>query len=83
MSSFIEVLCFACIQVWYPLLRLREAGHEPFTIGPEQGKCYNSKHGYPCKADCGIDQVSHEVISAADLMHYNCDDLNFVSCYLM
>jgi len=44
------------------LLRLREAGHESFTIAPEQGKSYTSKHGYPCKADFSIDQVNYEVI---------------------
>jgi len=52
-----------CAQVWYPLLRLREAGHETFTVGPEQGKSYTSKHGYPCKADFSIDQVSTEVVT--------------------
>jgi len=48
------------LEVWYPLLRLREAGHETFTIGPDEGKVYNSKHGYPCKADRSIDQVNSE-----------------------
>ena len=31
------------------------------TIGPEQGKDYLSKKGYPCKADVGIDSVKAEV----------------------
>jgi hypothetical protein len=35
--------------------------HETFTIGPEKGKTYNSKHGYPCKAEQGIDDVKHNV----------------------
>jgi len=48
------------LEVWYPLLRLREAGYETFTVGPEEGKVYNSKHGYPCKADRSIDQVTSE-----------------------
>ncbi|ESN95664.1 hypothetical protein HELRODRAFT_193498 [Helobdella robusta] len=51
--------CSSCsCKVNYPLLRLREAGHITFTIGPEQGKVYSSKHGYPCTADYGIDQIS-------------------------
>jgi hypothetical protein len=48
-------------QVWYPLLRLREAGHNPITIGPEAGKTYTSKHNYPCKSDVNINQVSVQV----------------------
>jgi protease I len=50
------------LQVWYPLLRLREAGYKTITIAPEEGKVYNSKHGYPCKADTSIDSVSNEVV---------------------
>ena len=34
---------------------------ETFTIGPEAGKVYQSKKGYPCKADRGIDSVSAQV----------------------
>lgn len=48
-------------QVWYPLLRFREEGMITCTIGPEQGKDYLSKKGYPCKADVGIDSVKAEV----------------------
>jgi len=49
------------IQVWYPLLRFREEGMETFTIGPEVGKVYQSKKGYPCKADRDIDSVTSQV----------------------
>ena len=49
------------LQVWYPLLRFREEGYETFTIGPESGKVYQSKKGYPCKADKAIDSVTVEV----------------------
>ena len=49
------------LQVWYPLLRFREEGMITCTIGPEQGKDYLSKKGYPCKADVGIDSVKAEV----------------------
>ncbi|WAR12202.1 DEGLY-like protein [Mya arenaria] len=45
------------IELWYPFYRLKEEGHETFTIGPEKGKTYNSKHGYPCKAEYGIDEI--------------------------
>ena len=43
------------------MLRFREEGHETVSIGPEQGKEYKSKNGYPCKADYGIDQISVQV----------------------
>jgi protease I len=52
------------LEVWYPLLRLREAGYETFTIAPEPGKVYTSKHGYPCKADKSIDEVKNDSLDA-------------------
>jgi protease I len=39
------------LEVWYPLYRLREAGCHVVTVGPEAGKAYPSKLGYPAKAD--------------------------------
>ncbi|MBI3694871.1 MAG: type 1 glutamine amidotransferase [Acidobacteria bacterium] len=46
------------LEVWYPLLRLREAGVEVFTLGLQAGTTYKSKLGYPVKADHGIDDIS-------------------------
>jgi len=46
------------LEVWYPLLRLREAGVAVVTVGPQAGVTYNSKLGYPVKADRGIGDVS-------------------------
>ncbi len=45
------------LEAWYPILRLREAGHEVTIVGPEAGVVYTSKHGYPLKSEAGIDQV--------------------------
>lgn len=39
------------LELWYPVLRLREEGARVLLIGPEAGKTYNSKHGYPATAD--------------------------------
>jgi protease I len=39
------------LEVWYPLLRFLEAGAEVVCLGPEAGKVYPSKLGYPVKAD--------------------------------
>ncbi len=49
------------LEVWYPVLRLREAGYVVTLVGPEAGKTYPSKLGYPATAD-----VSAADVSAAD-----------------
>ena len=46
------------MEAWYPLFRLREAGAEVVTVGPEAGVTYKSKLGYPIKADRAVDDVS-------------------------
>jgi protease I len=38
-------------ELWYPVYRLREAGARVVLVGPEAGKTYASKHGYPATAD--------------------------------
>ncbi len=45
------------LELWYPVLRLREAGAEVKVVGPEAGAVYKSKNGYPAKADLGIQEV--------------------------
>jgi protease I len=45
-------------ELWYPLLRLREAGAAVTVVGPEAGKTYHSKHGYPVQADKSIREVN-------------------------
>jgi protease I len=42
------------LELWYPVLRLREARAEVTIIGPRAGETYKSKHGYPAKADLGM-----------------------------
>jgi deglycase len=39
------------MELWYPLYRLREAGCQVTLVGPEAGKSYASKLGYPAKSD--------------------------------
>jgi protease I len=46
------------LELWYPVLRLREAGAEVKIVGPMAGEVYKSKHGYPAKADLGMDAAS-------------------------
>ncbi len=46
------------LEVWYPVYRLREAGCEVVLVGPEAGKTYPSKLGYPAKADAAAADVN-------------------------
>jgi len=46
------------MEVWYPVYRLREAGSKVTLVGPEAGKSYPSKLGYPCKSEKAAGDVS-------------------------
>lgn len=45
------------LEVWYPLLRLKEEGFEVVTVEPHGRKEYRGKNGYPIEVDKSIDQV--------------------------
>jgi protease I len=45
------------LELWYPLLRLREAGAEVAVIGTGSAETYTSKHGYPVTVDAAADEV--------------------------
>lgn len=45
------------LELWYPVLRLREAGCQVSIVGPKAGESYASKHGYPAKADVSAGDV--------------------------
>ena len=42
------------LELWYPKLRLIEAGAEVVVAGNEAGKQYSGKNGYPCTSDAAI-----------------------------
>src|SRR5262245_32687535 len=46
------------LEVWYPYYRLKEAGATVLMVGPEAGKTYPSKLGYPAKSDKAAKDVS-------------------------
>ncbi|HEY8666086.1 MAG TPA: type 1 glutamine amidotransferase domain-containing protein [Tepidisphaeraceae bacterium] len=46
------------LELQYPRLRLKEAGHTVDIVGPRAGESYASKHGYPQKADKTAKDVS-------------------------
>ena len=45
------------LELWYPKLRLIEAGAEATVAGPKTGTLYIGKHGYPCTSDAAIDDM--------------------------
>lgn len=45
------------LEVWYPVLRLREAGARVYLIGTGSAPEYVGKYGYPCKVDKTADKV--------------------------
>jgi protease I len=46
------------LELWYPVLRLEEAGAEVVVAGQEAGRRYVGKHGYPCVAKVAIAAVA-------------------------
>ncbi len=52
------------LELWYPLLRMQEAGAEVQVVGMPGVESYQSKHGYPVGVDVAADQVSAEDFQA-------------------
>jgi protease I len=48
------------LELWYPRLRLIEAGAEVVLAGPEGHQTYLAKHGYPCQSDAAISDIRAE-----------------------
>lgn len=46
------------LELWYPVLRFREAGAEVKIVGPLANETYRSKHGYPAVAKVAAIQAS-------------------------
>ncbi|MCP4941988.1 MAG: type 1 glutamine amidotransferase [Planctomycetaceae bacterium] len=46
------------LELWYPKLRLQEAGAEVIVAGPEASVVYSGKHGYPCQSDVAITHMA-------------------------
>lgn len=43
------------LELWYPKLRLIEAGAKVIVAGQEAGREYEGKNGYPCVSDTAIE----------------------------
>lgn len=48
---------YQVLEVWYPLLRLREEGIQAVMVGTGSKTSYPSKEGYPCKVDASIQDI--------------------------
>lgn len=49
---------FEDLELWYPVLRLREEGAEVVIAGEEKGKTYKGKYGVPVVSDLSFDEVN-------------------------
>ncbi len=55
---------YQTLEVWYPLYRLREAGHHPLVIGTGSATVYKSKEGYPITAERAAGTLTSSDIDA-------------------
>ncbi|HSW72833.1 MAG TPA: DJ-1/PfpI family protein, partial [Chlamydiales bacterium] len=46
------------LELWYPKIRLEEAGLHTVLAGPEANKTYLGKHGYPCRTTHSFHGIS-------------------------
>ena len=45
------------LELWYPRLRLIEAGAQVTVAGPAANRTYAGKHSYPCRSDAAISEM--------------------------
>jgi protease I len=55
--TFVEDV-YEDLELWYPRLRLEEEGWKVVVAGPEAGRLYTGKHGYPCRSEAAIPAVA-------------------------
>lgn len=53
---FVEDL-YEELELWYPKLRLEEAGFKTVNVALEEKKQYLGKHGYPCHSDLSFENA--------------------------
>lgn len=46
------------LELWYPLIRMKEAGARVDVVGMPGVEAYHSKHDYPAKVDVSVGEVS-------------------------
>ncbi len=74
------------LELWYPVIRLREAGFEVILAGKKAGKNFKGKHGLPAKSDIAFEELNESGFDALvipggyapDKLRRNSDVLAFV-----
>jgi protease I len=74
------------LEVWYPILRLKEAGIEVVVVGPEKKEVYKGKYGYPITSEVSAKEIKAETIDgliipggyAPDIMRLYPEMINLV-----
>jgi protease I len=51
---------FEDLEMWYPVLRLREAGAKVVLAGPKGKTVYHGKYGVPLTTDCAFSEVKSD-----------------------
>ncbi len=51
---------FEDLELWYPILRLREEGCTVITAGEKKGQLFHGKYGVPCTSDLSFLDVKTE-----------------------
>lgn len=67
MPSTVAVLVeqdYQDLEVWYPILRFREAGFHVVTVGTGTSETYKGKFGYPVKVDATAERVRAAELAA-------------------
>ncbi|MGE4508912.1 MAG: DJ-1/PfpI family protein, partial [Eubacteriaceae bacterium] len=49
---------FEDLELWYPVLRLREEGAVVHIVGDQAGKTYIGKYGVPCVSDYSFTDIN-------------------------
>ncbi len=52
------------LELWYPLMRMQEAGAHVNVVGMPGVEAYESKHGYPVRVDVAVDEISPDDFDA-------------------
>ncbi len=51
------------LELWYPKIRLNEAGFHTTIAGPAAKQTHLGKHGYPCQCDIAFDDILPDAFS--------------------
>jgi deglycase len=52
------------LELWYPVLRFREAGADVVVASPTRGALYASKIGYPVRSDVSVEEIDPTDVDA-------------------